>query len=138
MSVLLAVLLVVVVAGVAVAWRIVALHRGLPRRQARPGSQAAPAAAAPGLAFGARLRHFLRPLESSAPPRPVARPSAAVSLVPASGLSGPCDCCPAAAAVEVLLSNGGRLQLCAHHSRALARPLSAQGAVLVGAQASWQ
>jgi hypothetical protein len=47
-------------------------------------------------------------------------------------VAGPCDRCPAAAAVRVQLPSGALLMLCGHHARRHAPALLVQGAVITG------
>jgi len=47
-------------------------------------------------------------------------------------IAGPCDRCPAAAAVRVRLPSGSLLMLCGHHARRHAPALLVQGAVVTG------
>ena len=54
------------------------------------------------------------------------RPNAHVAI------AGPCDRCPAAAAVRVQLPSGSLLMLCGHHARRYASALLVQGAMVTG------
>jgi hypothetical protein len=53
-------------------------------------------------------------------------------LSPHEAIAGPCDRCPAAAAVRVQLPSGSLLMLCGHHARRYASALLVQGAVVTG------